>query len=102
LQPGDGWAAEAGVAGVVTVLEALDGELAAMPAEVGGSSLAMSARVLAGKLDDVGTAASAAAACAKELREHLAGLRALAPVETDEDDVDRLQAAARKKLKVVG
>jgi hypothetical protein len=57
--------------------------------------------VLAGKLDDGETSATAAAACAKELREHLGELRSLAPEQAQGSEVEDLAVLAAKKLKVV-
>lgn len=65
-----------------TVAGALDrelGELERRDAGLGRSSLAASARVLAAKLDDPSTSATAAASSARQLRELLAELERRAP-----------------------
>lgn len=63
---------------MVTVCEALEAELAAMPASVGDSTLAASAFALARILDQDGKAFTARTMAAKELRETLCVLRAMA------------------------
>lgn len=63
------------------------------------SGLAASARALAARLDDSETSATAAAACAKALREVLDRLRELAPAVVEADGVNELQARADRKLR---
>jgi hypothetical protein len=88
----------------LSVVAALDAELAVLAdidAVLAGSSLAMSARALALKLDDGETSATAAASCAKELREHLSELRRLAPEAVLDTEVDEITARAAQKLRSV-
>ena len=80
-----------------TLVAALDAELQLIDVAVAGSALAMSARSLAAALDGEMSAA-ARAACARELREHLAALRELAPPPVRETAVDELAARAARKL----
>lgn len=54
--------------------------------------MAASVLALAARIDDPETSATAAAACARELRESLGRLRELAPAEVARDWVDDLAA----------
>lgn len=69
-------------------------QLALRDAALADSALAESARALARKLDDPETSATAAAACAKALREALDRLRELAPAVEETDWLSELQGRA--------
>lgn len=76
------------------VAEGVDRDLRALTADLPGDSsagLAALARELAAMVDDDMNAATARAACAKELRTVLATLRAMVPVDEDADELDQLK-----------
>ena len=87
--------------GVVTVAAAVAAELAEYGRRKPGlerSPLAAAALALAADMDDPATGSTSRSMVAKELRDTLAALRALAPAEEAKDDLDELaeRRAARR------
>lgn len=80
------------------VFEHVAAELAQMPAEHGESGLASVALAMAERIDDPGTRPTAAAVCARELREALVMLRRLAPTKQTNDGIDDLQRQRDRRL----
>lgn len=84
MQPGDGYAAAAGVeavaVGSVTVFDAVASELEGLgDPRLAGSALAATALVLAGELDDPDNSATSKSMVARALNETMGRLRELAP-----------------------
>lgn len=79
------------------VSEAVERDLAGMGV-LGESSLAATARVLAGLLDDPRHSATSKSMCAKVLREIMDRLRELVPPVSDGDLVDELGDRRAKRL----
>jgi len=73
--------------------------LAKRDAQLAESPLAMAALALARELDSYGNSATSKANCVKELRDTLAALWALAPVEEETSKVDELQKRRVAKLR---
>jgi hypothetical protein len=61
------------------------------------SALAASALALAAEIDSVGNSATSKSMCARELRDTLDRLRALAPKGEENDDLDDLAARRAKR-----
>lgn len=76
------------------VRAALDEEILKMPQEVQDSTWAALCRSLASKIDDGNTPVTALPGLSKAYQEAYAQLRALAPSEQEEDELD----AIRKRL----
>jgi hypothetical protein len=90
------------VEGVVSVVEALERELEAMPEFVREGTAAAQARVMAAVLDEPKVSAAQKSLCNKELRETMAGLRALAPAKREADGIDRLKDEVAAKRAALG
>jgi hypothetical protein len=75
----------------VSVVAAVARDLAKLPDDLGESTLAAAALALAEELDRSNSATSKSM-CAKELRETMAVLRALAPSKKEQDAIDDLTA----------
>lgn len=90
MQPGDGWPASAGLATVVTVVEALEQDVQALgDLPAGSAAIVASAFALARELDDKNSATSKSM-CARALREAMDRLRELAPPKQRIDALDEL------------
>jgi hypothetical protein len=83
---------------VVSVEAALAAELEAMPGDVQRSSLAMTALTLAAQLDSTRNGGTSKAMIAKEYRETLRELRAIAPPAQEDDEVDRARKRRAERL----
>jgi hypothetical protein len=83
---------------VVSVVESVTAELAALPDELGESGLASVALAMAERVDDPNTRPTAAAVCARELREALTVLRAIAPPRSEDDDIERARKRRVERL----
>jgi hypothetical protein len=81
----------------VSVAEAVLREVGALGGGLDESALAASALALAEAIDAPGSATSKAMV-AKELRETLAALRALAPPKAEEDEIDRARRRRDERL----
>jgi hypothetical protein len=81
----------------MSVVEAVVRELEPLPGFLREGALAASALALADAIDAPGSATSKAMV-AKELRETLAALRALAPVRVEEDEIDRARRRRDERL----
>lgn len=82
----------------MSVTEAVERELKAMPAAVGRSAVAAAALAMAGEIDDPGNSATSKSMCSKELREAMTALRALAPAKRKSDQIDDLTKRRAKRL----
>ena len=79
-----------GLEGLVTVVDAVQGELAKLPGALAESGVAALALALAETVDDPETRPTAKAMCARELREVLNQLRTLAPPKAEKNKIDEL------------
>jgi hypothetical protein len=80
----------------MSVLEAVESDLKALPDELAGSALAATARQLAREMDGDNSATSKSM-CAARLMEALDRLRALAPAKKEADRVDELSDRRAKR-----
>jgi hypothetical protein len=78
---------------VVSVVAAVERELVSLPSVLREGALAAAAVALAEILDDVHNSATSRSMVAKELRETLASLRALAPPVERKDELSELRSA---------
>lgn len=84
----------------MSVLEAVERDLAEYPLEVAQSALAASALELARQMDSQNSATSKAM-CSKALLDTLDRLRELSPPKEKADGVSRLADSAGRKLRAV-
>jgi hypothetical protein len=82
---------------VVSVVESVERFLGGLGGAAEDDPLAASALALAGVIDAPGSATSKAMV-AKELRETLTALRALAPPRVEEDEIDRKRRQREERL----
>lgn len=80
----------------MSVVEAVNRELARMPEDLGCSTLAASALALAEEIDGRNSATSKSM-CAKELRETMGLLRSLAPPKVETDRLDEVSKRRRRR-----
>lgn len=82
----------------MSVTEAVERDLAAMPSGVADSGLAAVALALAAELDAPKNSATSKSMCAGQLRDALRDLRALAPPKRERDELDdlRIRHASRR------
>jgi hypothetical protein len=86
----------------VSVVGALERELAVMGVAAGDSTLAASALALAGELDSAGNSATSKSMCAKALLDVMNRLRELTP-EVSTDGLDDLASRRdRRRAKAAG
>ena len=86
-----------------SVLEAVDRDLARLrtvDSDLASSALALTARRLAGELDNAGNSATSKSMCAKALLDVLDRLRELTPKAAEKDALDDL--AARRATRLAG
>lgn len=81
-----------------SVVAALERELAELPAEFAGSTLAASAMALAREMDKPGNSATSKSMCARALNETLEKLRAQIPEADEGDELDELAARRAERL----
>ena len=82
------------------VVDAVHAELARLAKrdpDLAVSATAMAALALARELESYGNSATSKSNCAKELREAMAALWALAPAEVANDSIDELQKRRAKR-----
>jgi hypothetical protein len=87
---------------VVSVVAAVERELEPLPSVLREGALAAAAVALAEILDDGHNSATSRSMVAKELRETLSCLRALAPPKREQDTVDEIAAAREKRRASAG
>jgi hypothetical protein len=87
---------------VVSVVESVESFLAGLGGQVEDDPLAAAALALAEILDDSDNSATSRSMVAKELRETLACLRALAPPKREQDTLDEIAAAREKRRASAG
>ena len=85
------------IEGLVSVVEAVERDLAQLPKDLAGSVYAASALALAAEMDTRNSATSKSM-CAKELRDTMDRLRQLAPAKKEKDKLDDLSARRAKRL----
>lgn len=84
-----------------SVVAALDRELAELrkrDPKLADSTLAASARVIAGVLDDPKNSATSRSMCARALNETMGRLHELMPAEETKDKLDELKERRKKRL----
>ena len=85
----------------MSVVEGVRRDLASITAPapaLAESALAMAALALAAEIDNPGNSATSKSMCAKELRDILTALRALAPAKHEQDGVDDLSQRRSARL----
>lgn len=85
----------------MSVVEAVGRELDALPGVLAEGALAASALALAEAIDAPGSATSKAMV-AKELRETMAALRALAPPKVERDRIDEVNQKREQRRRSAG
>lgn len=83
-------------------MEAVERELSRLPGELASGVLAATALELGRQLDEVGNSATSKANCAQQLRETLADLRGLAPVERKGSQLDEIAARRQRRKAASG
>lgn len=82
----------------VSVVEAVQRDLARLPDELAESGLAASALTLAAAMDDPSNSATSKSMCAARLHDALEQLRALAPEQEEADEVERARKRRADRL----
>lgn len=79
------------------VVEAVEGDVAKLPAHLAASALAQTAIALAYELQDPYNSATSKSMCAAKLMDAMATLRELAPPADEKDEIDDLKALREER-----
>lgn len=96
MQSCDCWSPQ-GIEGLVSVVDAVNRDLAKLPKEWRDSTFAASALALATEMDSPSNSATSKSMCAKALKETMDRLWELAPPKKERDGLDDLAARRAKR-----